>query len=171
MRFLYALIICTTLVNCATLADAASAAQTAFTVRSTEIKQQPFSDAKTVATLADKTGVEVQSRRGGWVNISSSKGNGWVRMLSLRSDSKTDKRGDSGLQSLINVGRSGSSGITVATGVRGLSEEDLKNARPNPAEFGKLQHYAVNKAKAEKFAHDARLKARQVNYLSSSDNP
>ena len=59
MRYLYALIIC------ASLADPAGAAQSAFTVRSTEIKQQPFSDAKTVATLADKTGVEVQSRRGG----------------------------------------------------------------------------------------------------------
>jgi hypothetical protein len=165
MKYLYALIIFSA------MAGLASAAQSAFTVRSTEIKQQPYSDAKTVATLADKTGVEVQSRRGGWVNISSSKGSGWVRMLSLRTDSKSGKRGDSGLQSLINVGRTGSSGITVATGVRGLSEEDLKNAQPNPVEFGKLQHYAVSKAKAEKFAHDARLKSRQLDYLSSSGNP
>jgi hypothetical protein len=165
MRYLYALILF------ASLAAPASATQVAFTVRSTEIKQQPFSDAQTIATLAGKSGVEVLSRRGGWVNISSSKGNGWVRMLSLRSDSTAKKRGDSGLQSLINVGRSGSSGITVATGVRGLSEEDLKNARPNPVEFEKLQRYAVNKAKAERFAHDARLKAQQLDYLSSSGNP
>jgi hypothetical protein len=165
MRYLYALIIY------ASLAAPAGAAQSAFTVRSTEIKQQPFSDAKTIATLAGKSGVEVLSRRGGWVNISSSKGNGWVRMLSLRSDNTAKKRGDSGLQSLINVGRSGSSGITVATGVRGLSEEDLKNARPNPVEFEKLQRYAVNKAKAERFAHDARLKSRQLDYLPSGGNP
>ena len=165
MRYLYALIIY------ASLAAPAGAAQSAFTVRSTEIKQQPFSDAKTIATLAGKSGVEVLSRHGGWVNISSSKGNGWVRMLSLRSDNTAKKRGDSGLQSLINVGRSGSSGITVATGVRGLSEEDLKNARPNPVEFEKLQRYAVNKAKAERFAHDARLKSRQLDYLPSGGNP
>lgn len=165
MKYLYALIISII------LAGPAGAAQSAYTVRNTEIKQQPYSDAKTVATLAVKTGVEVQSRRGGWVSISSKQGSGWVRMLSLRSDSKSSKRGDSGLQSLINVGRSGSSGITVATGVRGLSEEDLKNAHPNPAEFGKLQHYAVNKAKAERFAHDARLMTRQMDYLSSSGNP
>lgn len=165
MRYLYILVLY------ASLAVPASAAQVAFTVRSTEIKQQPFSDAKTVATLNDKSSVEVLSRRGGWVNISSSKGKGWVRMLSLRSDSTAQKRGDSGLQSLINVGRSGSSGITVATGVRGLSEEDLKNAHPNPVEFGKLQKYAANKANAEKFAHDAKLKARQLDYLPSGSSP
>jgi hypothetical protein len=165
MRYLYILVLY------ASLVATASAAQVAFTVRSTEIKQQPFSDAKTVATLGEKSSVEVLSRRGGWVNISSSKGKGWVRMLSLRSNSTAKKRGDTGLQSLINMGRSGSSGITVATGVRGLSEEDLKNAHPNPAEFEKLQKYATNKANAEKFAHDAKLKSRQLGYLPAGDNP
>jgi hypothetical protein len=58
----------------------------------------------------------------------------------------------------------------VATGVRGLSEEDLKNAQPNPREFEKLQNYAVNKAKAEKFARDAKLKTRQLDYLTSNGN-
>ena len=57
----------------------------------------------------------------------------------------------------------------MATGVRGLSEEDLKNAHPNPVEFEKLQKYAVNKAKAEKFAHNAKLKARQLDYLPSGN--
>lgn len=165
MRYLYALVLF------ASLAAPAGATQVAFTVRSTEIKQQPFSDAKTIATLGEKVSVEVLSRRGGWVNISSGKGKGWVRMLSLRSNSTAKQRGDSGLQSLINVGRSGSSGITVATGVRGLSEEDLRNAHPNPGEFEKLQKYAVNKAEAEKFARDAKLKARQFDYLPSGSNP
>lgn len=165
MRYLYALVLF------ASLAAPAGAAQVAVTVRSTEIKQQPFSDAKTIATLGEKVSVNVLSRRGGWVNISSGKGKGWVRMLSLRSDSTAKQRGNSGLQSLINVGRSGSSGITVATGVRGLSEEDLRNAHPNPGEFEKLQKYAVNKSKAEKFARDARLKARQLDYLPSDGNP
>jgi hypothetical protein len=104
------------------------------------------------------------------VRITSKTGNGWVKMLNLRSTSTTTKRGDSGLQSLFNIGRSGSSGITVATGVRGLSEEDLKNAQPNPREFEKLQNYAVNKVKAEKFARDAKLKTRQLDYLTSNGN-
>lgn len=164
MRYLYALFVC------ASLAAPVRAEQLAYTVRSTEIKQQPFSDAATVATLSEKTSVNIQSRQGGWVRISSKSGNGWVKMLSLRSNSTATKRGDSGLQSLFNMGRSGSSGITVATGVRGLSEEELKNAQPNPRELEKLQNYAVNKAKAEKFARDAKLKSQQLDYLPSNGN-
>ena len=165
MRYLYALLLC------ASFVAPVYAKQPAYTVRSTEIKQQPFSDAATVATLSEKASVNILSRQGGWVRITSESGNGWVRMLSLRSDSTAAKQGDSGLQSLLNVGRSGSSGITVATGVRGLSEEDLKNAHPNPREFEKLQNYAVNKAKAEKFARDAKLKTQQLDYLPSDGNP
>jgi hypothetical protein len=165
MKCLYALILY------ATLAAPVYAWQTAFAVRGTEIKQLPFSDAKTVGTLGEKASVNVMARQGGWVKINSDKGNGWVRMLSLRGDSTTKKSGDSGLQSLINVGRSGSSGITMTTGIRGLSEEDLKNAHPNPGEFEKLTKYAASKAKAEKFARDAKLKNQQLDYLPSSGNP
>jgi len=165
MKYLYALIVS------AALSAPAYAWQTAYTVRNTEIKQLPFSDSKTIATLEEKSSVTVTARQGGWVKITSGKGNGWVRMLSLRGDSIAKKPGDSGLQSLINVGRSGSSGITMTTGIRGLSEEDLKNAHPNPGEFEKLEHYAVNKAKAEKFARDGKLKDRQLDYLPSAGNP
>lgn len=159
MRYIF------TLLLCAVFVAPAYAKQLAYTVRSTEIKQQPFSDAATVAMLKEKAGVNILSRKGGWVRITSASGNGWVRMLSLRSDSTAAKQGDSGLQSLLNVGRSGSSGTTVATGVRGLSEEDLKNAKPNPRELEKLKDYAVSKAQAEKFARDAKLKTQRFDYF------
>lgn len=165
MKYLYALILY------ATLTASVYAWQLAYTVRSTEIKKLPYSDASTVGKLDEKASVSVMSRQGGWVKIASTKGNGWVRMLSLRGDSTAKKPGDTGLQSLINVGRSGSSGIAMTTGIRGLSEEDLKNAQPNPGEFEKLQEYAVNKTKAEKFARDAKLKTQQLDYLPSSGNP
>ena len=159
MKYLYILILY------ATLIAPVYAWQVAYTVRSTEIKKLPYSDAATVGKLDEKASVSVMSRQGGWVKISSDKGNGWVRMLSLRGDSTARKPGDSGLQSLINVGRSGSSGIAMTTGVRGLTEEDLKNAQPNPEQFEKLQKNAVNKANAEKFARDAKLKSQQLDYL------
>lgn len=165
MRYLYALILL------ASLAVPVYAGQVAYTVRSTEIKKQPFSDAATVATLKERTSVNIVSRQGGWMNITSEGGNGWVRMLSLRSDSLATKRGDTGLRSLLNVGRSGSSGVTVATGVRGLSEEDLKDTHPNPQELEKLQNYAADKAQAEKFAHDAKLKTQQLDYLPPDGKP
>ncbi|HTN93471.1 MAG TPA: SH3 domain-containing protein [Gallionella sp.] len=162
MRYFYALVVY------AAITAPAYGWQTAYAVRNTEIKKLPYSDSATVGKLDEKASVSVMSRQGGWVRISSAKGNGWVRMLSLRGDSTTRKSGDTGLQSLINVGRSGSSGIAMTTGVRGLTEEDLKNAQPNPEEFEKLQKYAANKTSAEKFARDAKLKSQQLDYLPQS---
>ncbi len=152
------------------LAASAHADQAAFTVRSTEIKQKPFSDAPTVATLDEKASVNILSREGGWLKISSAKGDGWVKMLSLRSKSTATQQGDSGLTNLLNAARGDSKGVTVATGVRGLSEEDLKNARANPQELEKMQGYATDKAQAEKFAHGAKLKPREMDYLPSGGN-
>ncbi|NNM68841.1 MAG: SH3 domain-containing protein [Gallionella sp.] len=142
--------------------------QVSYTVRATEIKQQPFSDAETVGMLLEKARVQVIQRQGGWVMIGSDQGDGWVKMLNLRSSSA--KRGDSGLQSLFNLGRSGSSGITVATGVRGLSEADLQNAKPNPAELAKMQNYAADKNQAEKFARDGKLNAQVLDFIPANGN-
>jgi len=164
MRYLYALILY------AFLTAPVYAVQVAYAVHNTEIKLLPFSDAKTVANLDEKAKVNILLRQGGWVKINSKNGNGWVRMLSVRSDSAAGKRRDTGLISLLNAGRSGSSGITSTTGIRGLSEEDLKNAKPNPVEFEKMEKFAVNKASAEKFARDAELKSQQFDYLPASGN-
>lgn len=154
------------LLLCWLLPLTAYAEQTAYTVRSTEIKQQPYSDAATIGMLGEKASVRILLRQGGWVKINSAQGDGWVKMLNLRSTSS--KQGDSGLQSLFNMGRSGSSGITVATGVRGLSEEDLRNARPNPAEFAKLRNYVVDRNLAEIFANSGGLHAQPLNYLPAN---
>jgi hypothetical protein len=143
---------------------AAYAAEYGYTVRSTELKDAPFSDAKTLATLPEKTKVEIISRQGAWLQVKDQQ-QGWVRMLSLRTGEGRAAGGDSGLKSLLNLGRSGNTGVTVATGVRGLSETDLKNARPNPQELEKLRQMTIHPAEAQKFAASAKLTAQQINYL------
>ena len=145
---------------------AAYAAEYGYTVRSTELKDAPFSDAKTLGTLPEKTKVEIIARQGAWLQVKDQQ-QGWVRLLSLRTGEGRATGGDSGLKSLLNLGlgRSGNTGVTVATGVRGLSEADLKNARPNPQELEKLRQLTIPPAEAQKFAANAKLTAQQINYL------
>mgnify|MGYP001764761823 CR=1 FL=1 len=50
-------------------------------------------------------------------------------------------------------------GSTVTTGVRGLSEEELKNAQPNPAAVAALEQYAVAPDDARRFAQKGALTA------------
>src|SRR5262249_23096024 len=123
-----------------------------FAARKTEVKAQPYSDAATVGSLAEKAQVRVLERQGGWMKIESQAASGWGLMLAIRMASASPSGGDSGIGSLFNVARTGSSGTAVATGVRGLDKEQIRNAKPNPAELEKLAAFRADKSDAERFA-------------------
>jgi hypothetical protein len=143
----------------------AVAQETGFAVRDTEVKKEPFSDAQTVGTLAEKAQVKVLARQGGWMQVEAGTLSGWVRMLSIRMNSGQSSF-VSGLRSLFTVARTGSSGQTVTTGVRGLDKEDIQNAKPNPAELKKMAGYAVGQSDAERFAaENPQLKNQKIDYL------
>lgn len=149
----------------------AMAQETGYTVREIEVKKEPFSDADTVGTLPEKAQVKVLNRQGGWMQVESGTVSGWVRMLSVRVNSVRSSLA-SGLKSLFSVARTGSSGTTVTTGVRGLDKEQIQNAKPNPEELKKLSGFAATKADAERFAAESpQLKNQAVEYLPASARP
>lgn len=145
----------------------AHAGDPAYAVRDIELKARPFSDAETLSQIAVNTRVEIMQRRSSWMQVRVAGKTGWVKMLSLRlSEASGQKRGgDSGLAALFNLASTGSSGATVTTGVRGLSEEQLKNTHGNPQELKQAQAYAVSQAEARKFAQAGNLTARHMDYL------
>jgi hypothetical protein len=140
-------------------------AEPATVIRATELKQEPASDAATVAPLAENTAVEALERKGGWTRVKAGNAEGWVRMLSLRFGAPGPaKQGDSGISQLFNVARTGTSGTQVTTGVRGLDAQMLANAQPNPAELAKLKDFAVDRGAASSFAAEGSLAAKPVEY-------
>ena len=144
----------------------AYAGEAAYTVRPTEVKAKPFSDAETLARLPEKAPVEVLTRKSSWMQIKRDGTTGWVKMLNLRlGDAAAKKSGDSGLGALFNVAATGGSGSTVSTGVRGLSEEKLKNPQPNPQELRELKRYATSKQDARNFGSSGKLSTHQIDYL------
>lgn len=158
MRYLY----CVLIIWCGSVL-----AEPAITTRSTELKAQPASDAATLATLPEKEKIETIKRQGAWVQVKSADGKtGWLRMLSLRLGNNESQKTTSGLGSLLGFGRNNTTGGTVTTGVRGLSEEDLENAKPNPAELEKMEKFSVNKAQAKRFAASAKLQSQDLEYLA-----
>lgn len=151
-------------------AGAAWAADTATLVKDSELKAEPFADAKTLAELPRNASVEVVKRQGAWVQVKGDRGQGWVRLLALRYGSGPAASGSSGSEAggLFSFlgGRPRPSSPTVATGVRGLSEEDLRNTRPNPRELDRMRANAVPAADARKFADAAKLHPTDVKYLA-----
>ncbi len=153
---------------CSTWLLAAQAAETAYTVRTTDLKAKPFSDAATLSTLPERSQVEVVGRKSSWMQIRTDGASGWVKMLSLRlsSDGDSKKSGDTGLGALFNVAATGKSGSTVTTGVRGLSEENLKNAQPDLEALEILQDYTASTGTAASFAKAGKLEKKNMDYLS-----
>ena len=140
-------------------------AEPATVIRATELKGEPASDAATVAQLAENTRVDALERKGGWTRVKAGGAEGWVKLLALRYGGPGEaKRGDTGLTQAFNVARTGSSGTQVTTGVRGLDEEQLAKAQPNPAELAKLSRFAVDRDGATNFAEQGKLSAATVPY-------
>lgn len=149
------------------LCGGAVGAELAYTVRPTEVKAKPFTDASTLASLAESSKVDVLSRQASWIQVKSNDTTGWVKMLSLRFDQiSAGKTGsNSGLATLFNIASAGSGGSSAGTGVKGVSEEALKNPRPNPAAFKQVGEIQVSAAEMDAFAKAGKLSNSKMDYL------
>ena len=140
-------------------------AEPATLVRPTELKQEPATDAAKVADLPADAAVDAGKRAGGWIFVRAASGEeGWVKLLALRYGAGAAKKGDTGLTQAINAARTGSSGTQVTTGVRGLDDEKITTARPNPAELKKMEAFAVPASASAEFAGKANLQRQNVSY-------
>jgi len=126
----------------------------------------PHSDAKPAGQLAANTAVDILERRGGWLRISAKGTSGWAKLHQVRvgEGPQATKSGE-GLAILKNVGetgRSGSTGIVASTGIRGMSAEELTNAKPDPEAVKTIERYRVTASQAREYARAAGLKEASV---------
>jgi len=153
------------LIFCALLLSGAlHAAESGTTLKADDLKKEPFRDAKTVAKLATGDKVDILKKDGGWLQVNSAKGKGWVRMLSIRKGDTRKGGSASGLLAL-SSGRAGTGKVVATTGIRGLNEEELKAAKFNEEELKRAESYASSKAEAAKFATQGKLAAHPFDYL------
>ena len=145
----------------------AAAGSPGATLKETPLKDKPFADAATLANLPAKAAVDVLGRQGGWLKVTASGKQGWVRMLNVRTGPPGQASAGREVQEVAAVasGRAGKGNIVATSGIRGLSEEELKAAKPNPAEFRKLDGYAVSEERAREYAGRSGLVARSIPYL------
>ena len=142
-----------------------AAVETGSALKTEAIKKEPFSDAKTMGTLSLGDKVNIFKKEGGWLNVKSAKGNGWVRMLSIRrGDAKKEKTLADSFKGLAS-GRSGTGKVVATTGIRGLSDEELKSAKFDAGELKLAESYLTTRAEARSFADQGKLKARGRDYL------
>lgn len=145
---------------------ATTARETGTTRTAVDLKATPHSDAKAAGQLAANTTVDILERRGGWLRISGAGKSGWAKLHQVRvGEGPEAKRSGESLAILKNVGqtgRSGSTGIVATTGIRGMSAEELKNAKPDPAAVQAIERYRANAGQAREYARAAGLKEADV---------
>lgn len=140
------------------------AAETGSALKADVIRAEPYADAKKTGAVARGEKLQIIGKKGAWLNVKTAKVSGWVRLLSV-------KRGTAGggnqVKGVLDVasGRAGTGKVVATTGVRGLSEEDLKNAKFNEAEVKKMESYTQTSKQAQQFAKNGGLKAVKFDYL------
>ncbi len=124
----------------------------------TDLKSTPDAAAASLGKLDAGQSIEVGERQGAWYQVRTAQGTGWVRMLNVRLQGGA-ARGESAMSGLAALGQASRSNTTVATGVRGLSREDLQAANENPQEVARLAQYQVSADEARRFGQAGGLPA------------
>lgn len=139
-------------------------------MRPTELKAKPFTDAATLDTLAEASKVDVLARKASWMQVKADKKTGWVKLLSLRfapTGGKATGVNDN-LNVVFNLARTGSGGSTATTGVKGISEEQLKNPQANVAALNVVNQMDVTPSELEMFRMKGNLKVQYVPFMAET---
>jgi hypothetical protein len=137
-------------------------------LKTSELKEKPFIDARTLASLPAQSAVTILERNGGWFRVQAAAQSGWVRMLNVKVTEGAQNLStgtDLTQAATLATGRAGSGNIVSTSGLRGLSEEELRTAQPDYTQFDKLNSYGVDKTAASSYAKSNGLAGRTVQYL------
>ena len=143
--------------------NAASAwAASGTTLRDEKLYSEPSASAKVAGTVAKGASVNILAKQGGWLRVSSGKTTGWLRLLSVRTGA--GGAGGVGVGDVVGAAttKSDPSRVVAVAGLRGLNEEDLKQAKFNADELARLEGLSVSAAQARAFAGQSGLAAVNV---------
>lgn len=137
------------------------AAERGVVIRATDLMEKPFIDAAASGSVSANETVSILVRQGAWAQVEAGGKSGWVRVLNLRMGPAVLVQGKTNASLLTT----GSSGRTVTTGVKGLDEEKVRNASPDPIELEKLNALGTTAPDAQALAASDKLAENKVNYL------
>jgi len=135
--------------------------------RASVLRSEPRVDAATVGELALGTAGEAINRQGAWVQVRSGALTGWLYSFNVRFG--TGSSGGAGEGAGAVLGRIFAPrqrvSVTSTIGIRGLDEEDLKQAQFDAGQIKQLDAFAASRGDAQSHAGAAGLAAERVDYL------
>lgn len=137
-------------------------------LRDESLRSQPSATASVAAQVSRGTSVEIVTRRGGWLQIKTARAQGWVRLLSVRAGQGGS--GGAGLGDVVGVAtrRSDPSRVVSVAGVRGLTEDQLRQARFDADELSRLDSHSASLSQGRSHASRSGLTSVNVPALPRS---
>jgi hypothetical protein len=147
----------------------AAAAQQVTLERDSPLYSEPRLESAPVVQLKQGATGDVLGKQGGWLNLKTPAGTGWLFTFNVRFPSQKADSGDTGSGAALGrvFGPRRSSSVTSSIGIRGLDEEDLRQAAFDARQMKQLGEYAATKEAAEQGARGAGLAPVKVDYLGS----
>jgi hypothetical protein len=146
------------------LSVAAASAQAASgtVLRNDKLYSQPSATSKVTGSAAKGASVNILAKQGGWLRVSAGNTTGWIRLLSVRAG--TGGLGGAGLGDVVGAAttKSDPSRVVAVAGLRGLNDEDLKQAKFNGDELARLDTWSATAAQARSFAGQSGLATANV---------
>lgn len=132
------------------------AAETGSALKNDNLRSEPYSDAKVAGSFKRGDSLVILNKKGAWLQVKTKKSTGWVRLLSVKRGASSTNNNTSGVLAVAS-GRAGTGQIVSTTGVRGLSEQDLKAAKFNETEIKSLESYTLSPEQGHQFANAGKL--------------
>ncbi len=149
---------------------APAAAQQVTLERDSPLYAGPRMEGAPVAQLKQGETGEVLGKQGAWLNLKTQAASGWLFSFNVRFPAqKSDAEAGAGTGAALGrvLGPRRSVSVTSGIGVRGIEEEDLKQARFDGQQMKLLESYAASPEAAAERARAAGLAPVKVDYLDA----
>jgi hypothetical protein len=143
-------------------ATASALAAPGTVLRNDRLYSQPSASSKVTTNVAKGASVNILAKQGGWLRVTAGKSTGWIRLLSVRAGA--GGLGGAGLGDVVGAAttKSDPSRVVAVAGLRGLNDEDLKQAKFNGDELARLDTWGATATQARSFAGQSGLAAVNV---------
>lgn len=152
---------------CLMQASLAQSAETGSALKNDSLRKEPYADAKATGSFKRGDSLEILKKQGAWLQVKTKQSTGWVRLLSVKRGAATASNQTAGVLAVAS-GRAGTGQVVSTTGVRGLSEADLKAAKFNETEIKTLESYTLTPDEGRSFANAGNLKTTAFANLNAA---
>lgn len=138
--------------------------------RDSVLRAEPRTDAAAVGNLAKGASGDAVARQGAWVQVKSGALVGWLYSFNVRFGAVAGAADSAGGGSVLGrlFGPRQRVNVTATIGIRGLDEEDLKQARFDGGQIQVLDGFAATADQSAAHATDAGLAASRIDYFTES---